>query len=108
VATILQDQGYHVIVAKDGSEALQGLQLLKGACRLVITDVIMPRMKTSAFVEGLNAMRPDAQVLYMSGYAGDTLRANGVGDDTPFLQKPFLPATLIEKVKELLQTPSPR
>jgi two-component system, cell cycle sensor histidine kinase and response regulator CckA len=108
VATVLQDQGYHVTVAKDGSEALQILQLLKGSCRLVITDVIMPRMKTSAFVEGLRAMRPEAQVLYMSGYAGETLHANGVGDDTPFLQKPFLPTTLIGKVEELLQIPSPR
>ncbi len=108
VATVLQDRGYHVMVAKDGSEALQILQLLKGSCRLVITDVIMPRMKTSAFVEGLKAMLPEAQVLYMSGYAGETLHANGVGDDTPFLQKPFLPTTLIEKVEELLLIPSPR
>ncbi|HLZ33077.1 MAG TPA: ATP-binding protein [Nitrospira sp.] len=108
VATVLQDQGYHVLVARDGSEALQSLQLLKGTCRLVITDVIMPRMKTTAFVEGLKAMRPETQVLYMSGYAGETLIANGVGEDTPFLQKPFLPTALVEKVGELLQTASSR
>lgn len=105
VATILQDQGYHVAVARDGSEALQRLQLLKGRCPLVITDVIMPRMKTTAFVEGLRAMRPEARVLYMSGYAGDTLQANGVSEGTPFLQKPFLPAALIKKVTELLDAP---
>jgi two-component system cell cycle sensor histidine kinase/response regulator CckA len=106
VATILQEQGYHVLAAADGMEALQSLQMLKGQCHLVITDVIMPRMKSAAFVEGVKAMRPDVRVLYMSGYAGDTLQANGVGEDTPFLQKPFLPTTLIEKVRELLQTPS--
>jgi len=106
ISTILQDQGYHVLTAGDGVEALQSLQMLKGQCHLIITDVIMPRMKTTAFIEGVKVMRPDARVLYMSGYAGDTLLANGVGDDTPFLQKPFLPTTLIDKVRELLQTPS--
>jgi signal transduction histidine kinase/CheY-like chemotaxis protein len=106
IATILQDQGYHVLSAADGIEALQRLQVLKGKCDLVITDVIMPRMKSAAFVEGVKAMRPETRVLYMSGYAGDTLQANGVGEDLPFLQKPFLPNTLLEKVHELLQTTS--
>src|SRR6185295_1931005 len=105
ITIILQGQGYHVLAASDGVEALRDLQTLKGKCHLVITDVIMPRMKSVAFVEGVRAMRPDARVLYMSGYAGDTLQANGVSEDTPFLQKPFLHTTLIEKVRELLQTP---
>jgi CheY-like chemotaxis protein len=108
ITTILQDQGYHVLAAGDGIEALQRLQLLKEMCPLVITDVIMPRMNCTVFVEGVKAMRPEANVLYMSGYAGDTLQANGVNDEMPFLQKPFLPTTLIDKVRELLQTVSPR
>ncbi|MDP1949267.1 MAG: ATP-binding protein [Nitrospirota bacterium] len=108
ITTVLQDQGYQVLAAGDGIQALQGLQMLKGQCSLVITDVIMPRMKSSTFIEGVHAMRPEAKVLYMSGYAGDTLQANGVQDDMPFLPKPFLPTTLIEKVRELLQTAQPR
>ncbi len=108
VAAILQDQGYHVLSAVDGIEALQRLQTLKGRCDLVITDVIMPRMKSAAFVEGVKAMRPETKVLYMSGYAGDTLQANGVAEGVPFLQKPFLPNTLIEQVHELLQTGAAR
>jgi two-component system, cell cycle sensor histidine kinase and response regulator CckA len=108
IATILEDQGYHVLTAADGIEALQRLQLLKGKCSLVITDVIMPRMKSAVFIEAAKAMRPETNALYVSGYAGDTLQANGVNADTPFLQKPFLPATLIEKVRELLQTAAPR
>ncbi len=108
VATILQDYGYRVVTAGDGVEALQNLQTLKGRCDLVITDVIMPRMKSTAFVEGIKAMRPETKVLYMSGYAGDTLQANGVKDDVPFLQKPFLPNTLLEKVGELLPAGSSR
>ncbi len=104
VATILQDFGYRVVTAGDGVEALQNLQTLKGRCDLVVTDVIMPRMKSSVFVQGIKAMQPEAKVLYMSGYAGETLQANGVGDDVPFLQKPFLPNTLLEKIGELLPT----
>ncbi|MDH4185595.1 MAG: ATP-binding protein [Nitrospira sp.] len=108
IEVILQDQGYHVLAAGDGIEALQKLQMLKGRCALVITDVIMPRMKSATFIESVKAMRPGTMVLYVSGYAGDTLLANGVNDDTPFLQKPFLPTTLIEKVLELLQPAAPR
>ncbi len=103
IVTILQDHGYQVQAAADGQEALQCLQRLKGKCPLVITDVIMPRMKSADLVEGVKAMQPEAQVLYMSGYAGDTLHANGFVDEMPFLPKPFLPTTLIEKVQELLR-----
>lgn len=106
VATILKDHGYQVAEAADGQEALQCLQCLKGKCPLVITDVIMPRMNTTALIEAVRALQPDAQVLYMSGYAGDTLHANGLAENMPFLQKPFLPTTLIEKVQELLQNPT--
>lgn len=102
ITTILQDQGHHVVAAADGQDALQCLQRLKGACPLVIIDVIMPRMKSADLVEGIKALQPNAQVLYMSGYAGDTLQANGLVEGMPFLQKPFLPTTLIEKVQELL------
>jgi two-component system, cell cycle sensor histidine kinase and response regulator CckA len=103
IATILQDQGYHVLAAGDGQEALQCLQRLKGRCALVITDVIMPRMKSADLVEAVRALQPQAQLLYMSGYAGDTLTANGLDENMPFLQKPFLPTTLIDKVQELLR-----
>lgn len=103
MATVLQDQGYHVLVAGDGIQALQRLQLHKGPCHLLVTDVIMPRMKSTVLVEGVKAMQPEARILYMSGYAGDTLEASGIHEDTRFLQKPFLPSTLIETVQEILK-----
>ena len=102
VSTILHDQGYHVLTAGDGIQALQSLQALKGQCRLVITDVMMPRMKSAVFAQGVRTMLPDASILFMSGYASDTLEANGVSEQGPFLQKPFLPSALIQKVRELL------
>jgi len=108
ITTVLQDQGYHVLAAEDGVQALQRMQVHKGPCHLVITDVIMPRMKSTTLIDSLRAMKPDIRVLYMSGYGGDTLQANGILEGTAFLQKPFLPTTLIEKVREILTPSSPR
>lgn len=107
ITTVLQDQGYQVLAAEDGVQALQRLQVHKGPCHLVITDVIMPRMKSTVLIESVRTMKPEARVLYMSGYGGDTLQANGILEDTAFLQKPFLPTTLVEKVRELLKASLP-
>ena len=82
------------------------LQLRSGHCDLLIADVVMPRMKGAVLVEGVRAMIPSIKVLYISGYAGDTLSANGVDDQAAFLQKPFLPSALTEKVDELLSASS--
>jgi len=108
ITTVLQDQGYQVLAAEDGVQALQRLQVHKGPCHLVITDVIMPRMKSTVLIASVKAMKPEARVLCMSGYGGGTLQANGILEDTAFLQKPFLPTTLVEKVRELLKPSSSR
>ena len=65
-------------------------------------------MKRATFIEGVRAMRPGTKVLYLSGYAGDTLQANVVQDDMPFPPKPFLPTTLIETGLKVLLPASPR
>jgi signal transduction histidine kinase len=102
VEAVLRDQGYDVLAAADGVEALQMLQLRKGGCDLLITDVILPRMKAAVLAEGAKRMFPRIQVLYISGYAGDMLVSHGVDARAAYLQKPFLPQALIEKVAELL------
>lgn len=102
VSAVLRDQGYEVLAAADGVEALQMLQLRKGGCDLLITDVILPRMKAAVLVQGARTMFPDIQVLYISGYAGDMLGAHGVDAEAAYLQKPFLPKAIIDKVAELL------
>lgn len=102
VAAVLRDQGYEVLEAADGVEALQTLQVRKGGCDLLITDVILPRMKAAVLAQGAKTMLPQIKVLYISGYAGDMLVAHGVDAQAAYLQKPFLPQVLIEKVAELL------
>ncbi len=102
IATILRTQGYHVLEASDGVEALKLMQMHAGACRLVITDVIMPRMNGPALAQHLAAFIPDLKVLFISGYTGDTISANGVGEQCVFLPKPIMPRTLADKVQEIL------
>lgn len=102
VAAVLRDQGYEVLEAADGVEALQMLQVRKGGCDLLITDVILPRMKAAVLAQGAKTMVPQIKVLYISGYAGDMLVAHGVDAQAAYLQKPFLPQVLIDKVAELL------
>jgi CheY-like chemotaxis protein len=102
IGKILTEHGYPVIEASDGVEALKLLQTFKGRCDLIIADVIMPRMTGAELVEAVQAFVPDIKVLFVSGYASDIVAANGVGDEPAFLQKPFLPTTLTDKVSELL------
>ena len=106
MGAVLRDDGYEILEAGDGNEALKMLQLRSGHCDLLIADVVMPRMKGAVLVQGVRAMIPSIKVLYISGYAGDTLSANGVDDQAAFLQKPFLPSALTEKVDELLSASS--
>ena len=78
------------------------LQLRKGGCDLLITDVILPRMKAAVLAQGARTMFPNIKVLYISGYSGDMLVSHGVDAQAAYLQKPFLPQAIIEKVAELL------
>jgi CheY-like chemotaxis protein len=102
VSAVLRDQGYDVLAATDGVEALQMLQVRKTGCELMITDVILPRMKAAVLVQGAKTMFPLIKILYISGYAADMLGSQGIDAQAAYLQKPFLPQALIEKVAEIL------
>ena len=92
--------------AADGAEGLALVMRYGNACRLVISDVIMPGMSGPAMVQRLRLTMPNVKVLFLSGYAGDFLRENGITEDVEFLQKPVPPDVLLKKVDELLQTTS--
>jgi len=102
IGGVLRQEGYTVLEAGDGEEALALLNVYRTTCTLIVTDVIMPRMNGPALVERLRSAYPSLKVLYVSGYTGDTIKQNGLSAKEPFLQKPFAPHVLTYKVTELL------
>jgi len=104
---ILEGSGYSVLQACDAQEAVFMAERHVGPIHLLLTDVIMPRQSGRALVERLRPLRPEMQVLYMSGYTNDTIVRHGVLDpDTLFIQKPFSPAALGHKVRAAIDAVS--
>ena len=103
-ARILREQGHTVLEAATGEEALR-VAKEKGEDRihLLLTDVVMPRMGGRELADRLRVDRPDIKVLFFSGYTDEAVARHGVLDrGAAFLQKPFSPAALARKVRELL------
>ncbi len=107
---VLLKQGYTVLDARQGAEALQICQRHPGPIHLLITDVVMPEgMSGRELAERLASLRPKTKALYMSGYTDNVIVHYGVLDsDIAFLQKPFTPNTLIDKVHEMLGRVAPK
>jgi len=99
----LEAAGYRVLVASQGEEALALAAAETGSLDLLITDVIMPGSDGPAVAEGLRHRLPDLRVLYVSGYPQDLIAQRGVvAPGVEFLQKPFTPSSLLERVREVL------
>jgi two-component system, cell cycle sensor histidine kinase and response regulator CckA len=105
---ILKSSGYKVLAAKDAEQAMQLSQMYVGAIDLLLTDVIMPGTSGPQLAERLLAVRRQMRVLYMSGYTDAAIVERGVLQaETALLQKPFTPARLIQRVREMLDEPRP-
>jgi YesN/AraC family two-component response regulator len=91
----------------NGQDALRVAREHRGSpIRLVITDVIMPQMGGKVMAEWLNSHFPDLKILFTSGYTDDAIVHHGVLEPgVAFLPKPYTPATLTRKVREILDTP---
>jgi signal transduction histidine kinase/CheY-like chemotaxis protein len=95
--------GYHVLEARDGSEALMICQEHKGPIHIMLTDVVMPRMNGSELADHLVPLHPEMQVFFMSGYMDRDLAPYGVLDPTKIIiPKPFRPLDLVKRVREFL------
>jgi two-component system cell cycle sensor histidine kinase/response regulator CckA len=101
---LLKQQGYKVLEAANGEEALRLVQENTGEkIHLLLTDVVLPQMGGKELADQLKIFRPDIKVLYTSGYTDYAIVHHGVLDSgTHFLQKPFSLKTLSQKVRELL------
>lgn len=101
---ILQNQGYHVLPAFNGQDGLNMARAHEGPpIQLVVTDVIMPVVGGKVMAEWLKVTYPDIKVLFTSGYTDDAISHHGVLDaGVDFLPKPYTPATLARRVREML------
>jgi two-component system, cell cycle sensor histidine kinase and response regulator CckA len=103
VEKLLRLQGYTVIAAANPAEAIRLATGHQGSIDLLITDVVLPGQSGRDVAHQIQQLRPGTPVLYMSGYSDDAVVRHGVLDEgTHFLQKPFTPALLGKKVREIL------
>jgi DNA-binding NtrC family response regulator len=102
---ILCERGYSVFEASNGNEALAITQKHVGKIHLVVTDVVMPEMGGRALVSQLKVTRPGIKALFVSGYTDNAIVHHGILDsDVNFLQKPFTVGSLLNKVREVLDS----
>ncbi len=103
ISASLRKYGYEVLEATHGLEALQLYENHKGQIDLLLTDVVMPKMSGGELARRLVKMLPKLKVVFMSGYAENcVIRPGKLSPETHFLQKPFEPVKLAQKVREIL------
>jgi CheY-like chemotaxis protein len=100
---ILTRNGYHVITAADGPEALDIARDYPGEIHLLVTDVVMPHMLGKEVAERMLVIKPEIEVLFMSGYARPVLASQGRLDpNVALVEKPFSEADLLTKTGQVL------
>ena len=105
IRRMLEGAGYELLVARNGDEALSVARQHRGVIDLLLTDVVMPRMNGFELGEQFGTARPEASVLFVSGFFRDSnavrsgLRTSG----RAFLLKPFTQDALLGKIREVLE-----
>jgi PAS domain S-box-containing protein len=101
----LKRAGFHVLSATDGAQALEVFRERCDEVRLVLLDRTMPGLSGEEVLAAIRGLRPEVPVVLVSGYSADSSAQRFAGKRVDaFLQKPFLPETLVEKVRALLKT----
>jgi PAS domain S-box-containing protein len=112
-ASALRSQGYRVLFASSGEEALAAARGHPGAIDLLVTDVVLPQMNGRELAERLRAVRPQVRVLFCSGYTDSVALPGEAGDSgwragaVAFLQKPYTPKLLARRVRAVLDARTP-
>ena len=104
IKRILSGNGYNVLEAIDGENALEVIQT-RGIdeIELLVADVIMPRMGGKTLTDRLNELQYNLKVIYISGYTNDAISTQGIlTEGVNFLHKPFTPSQLLLKIREVL------
>lgn len=104
IKLLLERNGFTVVEASGGEAAIAAMESMPSPPRLLLTDVVMPKMNGPEVVERIRARYPDVRVLYMSGYADDVRGAERlVRTGKDLLEKPFSEASLLEKIDAALR-----
>ncbi len=100
---VLEDAGYTVVMARDGQDALELFKAHSSTIDLVALDVIMPRMNGREVYQEIREHSPSMRALFLSGYTADIIHRKGfLEEGLAFLAKPFSPAALLRKMREVL------
>ena len=103
IQTVLTEKGYDVISSLDPQHAEKIATEFPGEIHLLLTDMVMPGMSGRELAERISAKRGDVRVLFMSGYTDNVITSGGMlQEGLAFLQKPFSPGALVQKVREVL------
>ncbi len=107
IRTVLTERGYDVIPARDPEQAVQLASTYAREIHMLLTDVVMPGMSGRELANHISQRRRGIRVLFMSGYTDNVITTGGMLEKgLAFLQKPFSPNSLVQKVREVL-TPTP-
>ncbi len=104
----LQSAGYNVLTAADGVEALEVAQRLGSSIQLLLTDVVMPRMRGPELAERLRSLLPNLKVVFISGYSEELHGSAGLPPDATFVQKPFSREVLLQQLRDVLAAKVPK
>jgi hypothetical protein len=103
IREMLEGAGYTVLESSDPEEALPRVDTVGAPVRLLLTDVVMPRMSGPDLAKSVRLVRPEIKVLFMSGYTDEAMSLHGaLAAGIQFIQKPFLADALLRKVREAL------
>ena len=105
VCLMLVENGYRVLEARDGRDALRLCENHREPIQLVLSDLVMPHMPGGELAARLRQVRPAVRVLLMSGCPELAMAQRLGGEPLAFLPKPFTSIDLVDKVREVLDTP---
>ena len=104
IKSTMEAEGYKLLEAEDGQEAIEISKSYDGDIHLLLTDVIMPKMNGRELANELQKDRPEMEVIFMSGYTDDAISHHGVLEPgVQFIQKPITPSVLAKKLREVLR-----
>jgi CheY-like chemotaxis protein len=103
ISIVLKKEGYTVIEAVDGEDAVKKFMENKETIRLLLSDLIMPRMNGIEAYDEMKPWRPDLKAIFVSGYAPDIVRQKmSLESGVVLISKPIMPYALLKKVRSLL------